>query len=153
MIKPFVDVEEGLLVELSANEVDVLLGVSTLLDGVIAEGEDAAWARLNPAAYPADAEADHEFRELVSDEFAQGRLADRSAFQLTLEHANGGVIVSPDEAEAWLRVLGETRLLLGARLGIDPIEVPAAVEMRPLYDYLTWLQGELVNVLTARLGR
>ena len=82
---------------------------------------------------------------------AQSRAADRSAFALTVEQAPQGVILSSGESEAWLRVLGDARLVLASRLGIaDDGWEEQFSENDPsiaLLHYLGWLQQSLAETL------
>src|SRR2546426_10571 len=64
------------------------------------------------------------------------------------------VELAPEEVEAWLHVLNDARLALGARLGIT--EDPEAEEIDPsdpeaaahaMYAWLTWLENDLVETL------
>ena len=86
---------------------------------------------------------------------AQSRAADRSAFALTVEQAPRGVTLSPGESEAWLRVLGDTRLVLASRLGItdDGWEDQLADDdpSVALLHYLGWLQQSLAETLEGLL--
>ena len=104
--------------------------------------------------YRDDEEANVEFGRLMESEVKEARAADRSAVQVTLEQAivdTDGVVLSMGEAEAWLRVLGEARLTLAARLGIrDASWEDPGLSSDPaheLLDYLSWLQASLVDVL------
>jgi len=82
---------------------------------------------------------------------AQSRAADRSAFALTVEQSSRGVILSAGEAEAWMRVLAEARLVLASRLGIieDGWEDDLPEDDPPvaLLHYLGWLQQSLTETL------
>ena len=54
--------------------------------------------------------------------------------------------------QAWLGVLNDTRLVLGARLGVteDDHDVAPDDPRAPafaMYHWLTWVQGELVEQL------
>ena len=60
--------------------------------------------------------------------------------------------LGPDDVQAWLGVLNDTRLVLGTRLGIteeehelDPADPDAGAYA--LYQWLTWVQGDLVEAL------
>lgn len=123
--------------------------------------EDPALARLFPDGY-ADPEAAAEFRRYTEPGL---RAAKRAALQTaidTLPAAPGDplkVTLSADQAEAWLRALNDSRLVLGERLGVtedweelvdrllsaDPQDprLPALV----VYDRLTYLQESLVQAL------
>ena len=54
------------------------------------------------------------FRELTAGSLAADRDADRRRFAVSLERGTLGA----EDAAAWLRVLGEARLALAARLGV-----------------------------------
>jgi hypothetical protein len=158
MSAAFESTTEGIRLFLSRQEADILRALPALLAEAESDPEDPAFGRLNPMAYPADPAADREFRRLVEGEVEQERRADRSAFGLTVDAAPEGTVLSLEEAEAWLRVLDEVRLVLAVRLGIDAEEGSRRVADRSdrrvlhsLYDYLTWLQGDLVDVLARRL--
>ncbi len=60
--------------------------------------------------------------------------------------------LTPEEVHAWLGVLNDTRLVLGTRLGVteeerqlDPADPEAGAYA--LYQWLTWVQGDLVQEL------
>jgi len=132
-------------------ESDALRAVPELLESVGRAGADPGADRLDQAPYPDDPQAAAEFRRLMADEIAQGRAADRSAFSLTVEQAPHGVTLSAGEAEAWLRVLAEARLVLAARLGIDEDgwedDLPENDPPVALLHYLGWLQQSLTETL------
>ena len=70
----------------------------------------------------------------------------------TLEGDWWRVDLTPEEVQAWLGVLNDTRLVLGTRLGVteeerelDPADPEAGAYA--LYQWLTWVQGDLVQEL------
>ena len=136
-------------------ETDALQAVPELLGTVGVIGADPAANRLDQAPYPDDPEAAAEFRRLMAGELEQSRAADRSAFSLTVEQAPRGVTLSAGEAEAWLRVLAEARLVLASRLGIaeDGWEDDLPEDDPPvaLLHYLGWLQQSLAETLEDHL--
>jgi len=150
---PFLPVADGIRLTMSAPEADVLRVIPELLQTV--EGDDPAAGRLNVAPYPDDAEASDEYRRLMADEMEQSRAADRSAFALTVDQAPQGVTLSEGEAEAWLRVLGEARLVLAARLGIRTdgweAELSNGEPAVALLHYLGWLQQSLTETLEEQI--
>ena len=86
----------------------------------------------------------------MAGELGQSRAADRSAFALILEAATAGTVASIAEAEAFLRVLNEARLALGARLGVE-VEADYAnlpEDDRSALDYLAGMQGLLLVALS-----
>jgi hypothetical protein len=69
-----------------------------------------------------------------------------------VRHAARAESLELEEAEAWMRVIGEVRLVLAGRLGIvtDGWEEDADPEQSPemaLLGYLGFLQDRLVSVL------
>lgn len=137
----------GVRMELSPWHSELLGLLETLLDEPSPD--------LPSSPYRDDEEANAEFGRLMESEVKEARAADRSAVQITLEQAmvdTEGVVLSMGEAEAWLRVLGEARLTLAARLGITDAswEQDSRLSSDPaheLLDYLSWLQASLVEVL------
>ena len=127
-----------------------LLGLAPQLLATVdlEDGEDPASARLRYRAHPDDADTDARFRELTERDLMSARSADRVRFVKSMKRGT----LDLDDAEAWVRVLGEARLVLAARLGIEeggwehdtPPEEPA--EML-LLRMLGAVQDELVGVL------
>ncbi len=116
---PFHWTPEGVQVDLEEWELDVLASVAGLLASIGPVGADPAADRLQPSPYPGDPQASAEYGRLMETEIVEGRRADRSAFELTVDQARDGVTLSDGEAEAWLRVIGEGRLALAARAGFE----------------------------------
>ena len=140
-------------VELDEAEREVLRRLTEELRELVA-GEHAEVARLFPAAIPDDPEASADYDRLVRDSLVAGRLEALARFEATV----AGASLAPEDVEAWCGVLNDLRLVLGERLGvtedlyedgIDPRD-PRAAELA-LYGWLTWLQGEVVEVLAERL--
>ena len=118
------------------------------------EDEDPAVARLFPAAHRDDPDAAAEFDRLVRDGLVSGRLAALDTVRRTADAER----LSHAELETWCGALNDMRLVLGEKLGvteelyeraIDPGD-PRAPELA-LYGWLTWLQGSIVELLSARL--
>ena len=118
------------------------------------EGEDAAVARLFPAAYPDDPEASAEYDRLVRDDLVARRIETLQTVERTLDADR----LDERELDAWCRALTDLRLVLGERLGvtenlyedgIDPLD-PRAPELG-LFAWLTWLQAAAVEGLASRL--
>ena len=115
------------------------------------EDDDAAVARLFPVAYRDDPDRENEFRLLARDELRSSHLAALA----TLEESAGAERLDEEQLLAWMRAVNDVRLVLGTRLDVTeegderPVDVtdPRAPAFA-VYDFLTWLQGEIVDALT-----
>jgi len=109
--------------------------------------------RLFPTAYHEDAERDREFQQLVRDDLLERRLAALDVVEQTL---TGEEELDEAQLTAWMTALNDLRLVLGTRLdvGEEPVEID---EDDPdagayvAYDYLGYLVGEVVDVLSGTL--
>lgn len=159
---------QKVLVALEPEEVAILSRLPTLLGSVGASWNDPAHDRLNPEAYPGDTVASREFSRLTEKELVEARSADRERFADTLRRLRERPVLRPGDAAAWVRVLGEARLVLAARHG-TPAGGPAAADEQPaaddltvtppaanpelmLVDYLGALQDDLVGELLTGMG-
>ena len=125
----FIRRPDGVEVLFGEQERRVVALALQLVDDVDLDGEDPAAERLNYQAHPDDAKADERFRKLTGQLLDDARAEDRRRFAETLRKDRLDI----EEAEAWMRVIGEARLVLAARLGItedgweedfDPENVP-----------------------------
>ena len=138
-------------VRLSAEERDVLRGLPAQMRDALALGkDDPAVARLNPSACLDDTEVDAEYHQMMDDDLDAGRLEALASFEKTVDNTR----LDEEEAQAWMRAINDTRLVLGTRL--DVREDPAERRVSPddprapgfaLYDYLSLLTQELVEAL------
>jgi hypothetical protein len=131
-------------VRLSAEERAVL---ATLPDVITAV--DDAGGRFDYRAHPDDPEAEDRYRDLVGEDLASGREADRRRYVESLAEST----IEPDTAEAWMRVVGDARLALAYRLGIEDDgweehHDPSASPDAALLAYLGYIQDALVRALT-----
>jgi len=152
MRRPFRVHRDGVAVRLSEVERQFLLGLPYLLESVDGAPDDPAHQRLHVAAYPDDPAAQAEMTEYSGSQLAEARATDRSRFSAALEAEQS--VLSPEEAESWLTVLGDTRLALAARLGIEEPGWEVADEEDPeriTLGFLSYLQDQLVTVLMGRL--
>jgi hypothetical protein len=109
--------------------------------------------RLFPPAHSDDADAEAGYRRLVGGQLAAGRERAVATVQATIDAER----LSAEEAQAWLTVLNDLRLVLGTRLDVteemdfnlDPND-PEAAELA-VYAYLSWLQEQLVEALAAEI--
>jgi len=113
---------------------------------------------LFPDGYTDDPDASADFRRYTESGL---RTAKREALQTALStvgEPDERVSLTPEQAEAWLRALNDTRLVLGERLGITE-ELEEVIESLGdddprlalfwVYDRLTYLQESLVQALWA----
>lgn len=115
--------------------------------------DDPALRRLFPPAYD-DAEDEAAYRDLMGNELAEGR---NRALQVLTETATAERLTA-EQAQAWLTALNDLRLVLGTRLDVtDESLLEGLAENDPrgpelaLYAYLSWLQEQLVEALSAGL--
>ena len=132
--------EERRFLRTMAPEIRELLGSS----------DDPAVARLFPVAYPHDEDRQTEYRLLVQSELLESHAAALSTFADTIDAER----VDEEALSAWMRALNQIRLVLGTRLEVseEGYERPVDVEdprgpAFALYDYLTELQGEVIEAL------
>jgi len=116
--------------------------------------DDPGMRRLFPPAYEEDPEADDEYRRLMRNELVEGKLAALRVVESTADADH----LSGEELEAWLAAIESLRLYLGTVLDVS--EDPTANALHPddpdapamaLYGYLSWLQEQAVEALSAGL--
>lgn len=118
-----------------------------LLDGL--EPDDPAGSRLDYVAHADDPDAEERFRDLTAGMLEEARTADRTAVRATLA-APG---LTGEEAESWLRVIGEARLVLASRAGVEDdgwegaAAPPGKAAEWALLHGLGYLQDRLVAAL------
>jgi hypothetical protein len=149
-----------LVVSLQAEELALLRALPQQLREVFdSDDDDPARARLFPRAYldPTAETEEAEWQALVGPELLRERLDAVELITTTLDRAEQAgdwwqIALDPDEVQAWLGVLNDTRLVLGTRLGVteeerevDPADPDAGAHA--LYQWLTWVQGDLVDAL------
>ena len=137
-------------IRLSPAERTLLRGLGPRMREVLDDEADPARERLFPVAYPDDDDRQTEYRLLASGELLDSHLGALA----TLEETVDAERLDEESLYAWMRALNEVRLVLGARLDIseEGDERPAVADdpqaqAFAIYDYLTWLQGEIIEVL------
>lgn len=137
-------------IELSAAEISMLAAIPEWLGDVGSDPTDPAGPRLFQSAYPDDPMASAEYEVEYGVTLDETRSKDRKVFAKTLTRAEKGVALKEKEAESWLRVVGDVRLALAARLGIDDNRWESRATRTPQVDlvhYLTHLQSGLIDAL------
>ncbi|RWR24698.1 DUF2017 family protein [Agrococcus lahaulensis] len=154
------------------DEADLLatLGRQVLgLHRAVADGraiaDDPVMARLYPDAY-ADPQDAAEFRRLASVDIAGERIRSMTRMVADLEAAlptevDGDEVeleVDEEGADAWLRSLGEVRLVLHVRTSQEPGQLHPDVtdddiaQFRDVADWVLFVQGTLLEALDGRIG-
>ena len=145
------------LVRLDFDEHELLL-LRELLDQLqplLDDPDDPALRRLFPPAYE-DAESNEQYHSLVRDQLVSGR----SKALATVRETLGAQTLDPEQADAWLRVLNDLRLVLGTRLDVSEdldyenihLNEPHGRDLA-VYGYLSWLQEQLVDALQPASGK
>jgi hypothetical protein len=116
-----------------------------------AEDADPAVERLFPVAYPTDEDRQTEYRLLIQDELMESHLGALAALEETADAEH----LDEDQLMAWMRAVNDVRLVLGTRLEIADDGADRPRDRRDprtpafaVYDYLTYLQGEIVDALS-----
>lgn len=156
MSRPFKPAPDGVKIRLSDGDLMFLRSLPQLLEGVDSTPGDPAYDRLHVAAYPNDDAAQTELEEVTGPDLDATRRADRESFLASLTKVQSGQSgLSVEEAEAWMRILGDSRLALAARLGIEEPGWEQAGDQRdPAHaalGFLSYLQSELVDALMGDL--
>lgn len=153
--------EGGWQAILEPEEARILLSLSAQLQQLLADGlggdaeADAALHRVLPNAYRNDAEAETEWRQLsrrglVERKISFARTMARQLAEVAAADGARPVQVNESEAMDWMRAVGDLRLVLADKLGIvvDGDEGLSELEgLRELYDWLAWIQDDLVRAL------
>ena len=140
-------------VELPDEERDVLAALPDQLRDALDAGEPTLY-RLFPPAHSDDDAANEDYARLVGPALVDGKLRALAELQRTA-HAKR---LDEDELGSWLGAIESLRLVLGTQL--DVTEETYAIELDPddpsapalaLYSYLSWLQEQAVEALSASL--
>ena len=116
---------------------------------------DPATRRLLPDAYRGDPDAAAEFRRFTQDGLVERKIRNARVIARAVEPVAGSgvrgrVVVSADDAQAWIRGLSDIRLSLATRLGIetDADEPDWDEPVAQLYGWLGYVQESLVQALS-----
>jgi hypothetical protein len=111
--------------------------------------DDVVLQRLLPDAVPGDEDASAEFRAATRERLAAAKTEGAQRIVADLEAAPGGVVRLDEQgAIVWAKALGDLRIALAERVGIDNVQ-QASSPQGLVYAWLTWLQGSLVDAMEA----
>lgn len=144
-----------------ADPLAALVGSLNLQDpqsdaGHVQRPEDDVLARLLPDGYHDDDEAAADFRRYTESDLRRSKAAAAQRVLLDLASADDPIALDDAAVSAWLGCLNDLRLGLGTRIGIteDNLDELSRVldsdprfAMLQVYDWLTSLQGSLVDLL------
>jgi hypothetical protein len=126
--------------------------------------DDPALARLLPDATRDDSETAAEFRRFTERGIRDRKTQGLHAAAATLDRGQP-LALADDEARAWVTALTDIRLVVAERLGLRTDDDTEALHLElaelpdgdprawlgAVYDFLTWLQEGLAEVLLAGL--
>jgi uncharacterized protein DUF2017 len=140
-------------VELSEDERSVLASLPGQLREALDAGEPTLY-RLFPPAHADDDTANAEYATLVGPGLVDGKLRALAELERTAQATS----LDEDELGAWLGALESLRLALGTQLDVTDegssldLDDPDAPRLA-LYQWLSWLQDEVVSALSEGLDR
>ena len=109
---------------------------------------DPALHRLFPDAFAGDEEASAEFRRFTEAQLRTARSARSQSLLASLRAAGDELVLTQDQAHECVQTLTDLRLVLGTRLGVShDSDRERESSAHDVYDWLTWLQESLVQVL------
>lgn len=141
---------DRVLVQLEPEAVQVLEGMPDWLADVGLDPRDPAGPRLSQSAYPDDPMASAEYEIVAGDNINDLRVEDRSTFLRTLTESGDDIELTVEQAEAWMRVVGDTRLMLASRLGYtenDQLNQEPTSPSQHLLYFLTFVQTALIDAI------
>jgi hypothetical protein len=116
------------------------------------DSTDPSVRRLFPPAYRNEEQAEAEYQNLMHDELREHHLRALSVMEETIDAER----LDEEQVVSWLSAINELRLVLGTNLevtesqeSVDPND-PRAPGLA-LYAYLSWLEEQVVETLTATL--
>jgi len=124
-----------------------------LRDLLVAENpaSDAAVARLFPPAYPEDPLRNLDYERGAGNELLARRLEVLETVSATIDARD----LAEEQLLAWLGAINDARLVLGTRLDVSEetterefADDESARATYRLYLYLSWLEGQIVDVLS-----
>jgi hypothetical protein len=151
-MRPFRAKADGIEVRLTP-EMRMFLGdVLPMLAAIGDSKDDPAAQRLQVPVYLDDTDSNDEWWRLMGPDLDAARQADRRVFKRTIE-SDEPLTLSDDEADSLLRVLNESRLALGARMGVEVEEDYEGLseDSRTVLAYLGAILEDLTEELSGRL--
>lgn len=162
VLRSLIGAVSGLLTERAGSAPDDELAALTgLRTGNTVPPEDPRLRRLLPDFHrsePGSPDADRAdlnsaLRGLHEPEIIDSKLAAGTVVLDTVPADGGKVVLTPEQADAWLTALTDVRLALGTVLGVEA-DTPEQLEPDDprgphldVYHWLTWMQDSLLQAL------
>ena len=133
--------------EFSPSELELLRTLIAQYEELVqVESDDPAVERLFPVAYRDDPDAAAEFRRYTRSGLVDTKTAKAGAVAAAL--LGDSVDLTDDEAERWLPVLTDLRLIVAERLGIQADDDPVPDDsLGEVYHWLGQLQAYLIDAI------
>ncbi|WP_174189022.1 oxidative stress transcriptional regulator AosR [Nocardia barduliensis] len=162
VLRSLVGAVSGLLTERAESAPDDDLAALTgLRSGNTVPPEDPRLRRLLPDFHRSEpgspdaerADLNSALRGLHEPDIIDAKLAAGSVVLDTVPSAGGKIVLTPEQADAWLTALTDVRLALGTVLDIDadtPDHLDPDDPRAPhldVYHWLTWMQDSLLQAL------
>jgi hypothetical protein len=144
-----------ILIQLSPTELELMRTLLAQYEELVqVDSDDPALDRLFPVAYRDDPDAAAEFRQYTRSGLVDSKTAKAGAVAAALLGGSGddggSIALSDDEAERWLPVLTDLRLIVAERLGIHSDQDPVPSDsLGEVYDWLGQLQAYLIDAVEA----
>ena len=132
----------------STDPLEAMLG----MNGSTEISDDPALARLFPDGYSDDEHASADFRRFTEQDLRQQKTAALIDIRNALTGNDETSLVSQEQAQSWLKAINDLRLVLGTRLEItqeNDFDFDSDDPGVNLYNYLTYLQGTLLDALSS----
>lgn len=159
VLRSLVESVRGMLTDrASSTPQDPLAELTGMRTGHSKPPEEAALARLLPDFHKPDKKDDGSdlngaLRSLHEPEIIDAKCAAADVILRTLPPGGGKIVLTLEQADAWMSGLNDVRLALGTALDVHsdmPDELapgdPRAPHL-PVYHWLTWMQDSLIQAL------
>lgn len=144
--------------QLSPSELELMQALLAQYEELVQiDSNDPALERLFPVAYRDDPDAAAEFKQYTRSGLVDTKTAKAGTVAAALlggSGDDGGTIdLADDEAERWLPVLTDLRLVAAERLGIHTDEDPVPDDtLGKVYHWLGQLQSYLIDAIEGLAG-
>ncbi|HWM33390.1 MAG TPA: DUF2017 family protein [Pseudolysinimonas sp.] len=139
-----------ILLEFSTAELQLMRTLLAQYDEIVHGENDPVLARLFPVAYRDDPDAAAEFARYTRSGLVETKSSRAGVIAAAVASDEAALVLSDEDAAAWLPVLTDLRLIVAERLGIvrDEDEVPDD-PLGEVYHWLGQLQSYLIDALDA----